>query len=49
MSGWPLRMSDSKVPLKCAPLHGADNEAIYGDWLGYSADEVKEMRARNVI
>src|SRR5271169_4804144 len=22
--GWPLRMSGSKVALKCAPIHGAD-------------------------
>jgi hypothetical protein len=28
---------------------GADNEAIYGDWLGYSADEVRDMRERQVI
>ena len=34
--GWPLRMSDSKVALKCAPIHGADTEAIYGEWLGCS-------------
>ncbi|HXW26884.1 MAG TPA: CoA transferase, partial [Xanthobacteraceae bacterium] len=27
---WPLRMSDSKVPLACAPVLGADSEAIYG-------------------
>src|SRR5258708_23327024 len=27
--GWPLRMSDSKVPLKCAPILGADSYAIY--------------------
>ena len=47
--GWPLRMSDSKVALKCAPLLGADSEAIYGAWLGCSADDVKDMRERKVI
>ena len=47
--GWPLRMSDTKVALKCAPIHGADIEAIYGEWLGCSADEVKDMRQRQVI
>jgi formyl-CoA transferase len=46
---WPLRMSDSYVPLKCAPIHGADSEAIYGEWLGCSADDVKDMRQRKVI
>jgi formyl-CoA transferase len=46
---WPLRMSDSKVALKCAPIHGADTEAIYGEWLGCSAAEVTDMRQRKVI
>src|SRR6516225_9064418 len=36
VSGWPLRMSDSKVALKCAPIHGADSETIYGEWLGFA-------------
>jgi formyl-CoA transferase len=46
---WPLRMSDSHVPLKCAPIHGADSETIYGEWLGCSTDDVKDMRQRKVI
>jgi formyl-CoA transferase len=47
--GWPLRMSDTKVALQCAPVHGADSEAIYAEWLGCSAADVKEMRQRKVI
>ena len=47
--GWPLRMSDSKVPIRTAPLHGGDNEAIYGEWLGCSPEEVQDMRKRDVI
>jgi crotonobetainyl-CoA:carnitine CoA-transferase CaiB-like acyl-CoA transferase len=42
-------MSDSHVPVVSSPLLGADNEAIYGDWLGYSAAEVRDMRDREVI
>jgi formyl-CoA transferase len=49
VAGWPLRMSDTKVPLKCAPVLGADCEAIYGEWLGCSADEVRDMRQNKVI
>ncbi|MEA2802823.1 MAG: hypothetical protein QOE49_2918, partial [Rhodospirillaceae bacterium] len=45
----PLRMSDTKVALKCAPILGADCEAIYGDWLGCSPDEVRDMRQGKVI
>jgi crotonobetainyl-CoA:carnitine CoA-transferase CaiB-like acyl-CoA transferase len=49
VSGWPLRMSDTKVALKCAPILGGDSEAIYGEWLGCSAAEVRDMRQRKVI
>src|ERR1700747_3567723 len=49
VAGWPLRRSDSKVPLKCAPALGADCEAIYGEWLGCSPEEVRDMRQGHVI
>ena len=49
VSGWPLRMSDTKVALKCAPILGADSEAIYGEWLGCTAADVKAMRQRKAI
>src|SRR5258708_5211759 len=47
--GWPLRMSDSKVPLKCAPILGADSEAIYGEWLGCSPHEAEQLRRGKAI
>jgi formyl-CoA transferase len=47
--GWPIRMSDCRVALKAAPLHGADTETVYGEWLGSSADEVRDLRQRKVI
>ncbi len=49
VAGWPLKMSDSHVPVVSSPLLGADNDAIYGDWLGCSKDEVRDMRERHVI
>jgi formyl-CoA transferase len=49
VAGWPLRMSDTKVALKAAPIHGADNEAIYREWLDCSPAEVTDMRQRKVI
>jgi formyl-CoA transferase len=45
----PIRMSATKVPIRPSPIHGANNEEIYGEWLGISAEEVKKMRAENVI
>jgi formyl-CoA transferase len=47
--GWPLRMSDSKVPLACAPILGADTAAVCDEWLGCSAAEVADMRQRKAI
>jgi crotonobetainyl-CoA:carnitine CoA-transferase CaiB-like acyl-CoA transferase len=49
VTGWPLRMSDTKVPLKSSPVLGADCEAIYGEWLGCSPEEVRSMRQEKVI
>jgi formyl-CoA transferase len=49
VAGWPLRMSETKVPLTCAPVHGADSEAIYGAWLDCSPAEVADLRRRKVI
>ena len=49
VSAWPLRMSDTKVPLTSAPLHGGDNAAIYGEWLEFSPAEVEDLRQRKVI
>lgn len=49
VSGWPLNMSDTKVPIKSSPLHGEHNEDIYGGWLGYSAEEVKAVKERDII
>ncbi|MCS5608478.1 MAG: CoA transferase, partial [Alphaproteobacteria bacterium] len=34
VAGWPLRMSDSHVPVEPSPLLGADNNNVYGGWLG---------------
>ncbi len=47
--GTPIMMSDSKVPVSTAPIHGGNNEEVYGNWLGLSAEEVKKMREENVI
>jgi hypothetical protein len=38
-----------RVPLKCAPVLGADCEAIYDEWFGCTADEVRTMRQNKVI
>lgn len=49
VAGWPLRMSQTRVPVRPSPLLGADNEAIYGDWLGLTPEQVTDLRRRQII
>jgi formyl-CoA transferase len=49
MPGWPVRMSDSAVPLRSAPLLGQDNAAVYGELLGYSAQQLANLHDTQVI
>ena len=49
MPGWPVKMSDSCVPLESAPLLGQDNLDVYGQLLGYTPEQVNALRAEEVI
>jgi formyl-CoA transferase len=49
MPGWPVQMSDSKVPITAAPLLGAHNIDIYGGLLGLTADELTALRGAKAI
>ena len=45
----PIQMSETKVPVQTSPVHGENNEEIYGEWLGIPAEQIKKMRSENVI
>lgn len=49
MPGWPVKMSDSAVKVEAAPLLGAHNAEVYGEWLGYGESEVYGLKAAGVI
>jgi len=49
MPGWPVKMSDSQVPVTASPLLGQHNEEIYGRWFGYAGAEVRALRDQKVI
>jgi formyl-CoA transferase len=49
MPAWPVKMSDSKVPLDPAPLLGEHSEAVLGDWLGLGPDEVAALKADGAL
>ena len=31
------------------PSYGEDNGAVYGEWLGYSSAQIRELEAEGVI
>ena len=47
--GWPVKMSDSQVPVKCAPLLGEHTEEVLSEWLGLSAEEIQDYRKETPI
>ena len=49
MPGFPVKMSDSFVPVEAAPLLGADNNAVYGSLLGLAPEELARLASENAI
>jgi formyl-CoA transferase len=47
--GWPVKMSDSCVPVKSAPLLGQHTSEIYSELLGCSAEQLESLRAEGAI
>jgi CoA:oxalate CoA-transferase len=48
--GVPIRFSDADpAHLRPAPAVGQDNALVYGEWLGYGAARVAQLRADGVI
>jgi formyl-CoA transferase len=40
--GWPVKMSDSSVPVKTAPLLGQHTAELLSEWLGLGQQEIEE-------
>lgn len=49
MMGTPVKLSGEKSDYRPAPALGADNEAVYGELLGLSSDELDKLAAERVI
>jgi len=47
--GWPVKMSDSHVPLTSAPLLGANTQEVYSELLGYTPEQLESLRAEQAI
>ena len=46
LPGWPVKMSDSHVPVDRSPLLGEHNAAIYGEWLGMTPSQLEELKTQ---
>jgi formyl-CoA transferase len=49
MPGWPVRMSDSNVPVTASPLLGENTDEVCQTFLGYEAEDVRAMREQKAI
>jgi formyl-CoA transferase len=49
MPAWPVKMSNSSVPLAASPLLGEHNAAVYGELLGCGESELAALREEKVI
>ena len=44
MPAWPVKLSDSDVPMTAAPLLGQHTEEVLGDWLNMTPSDVAALR-----
>ena len=50
VTGVPIHFANAQVGFdRPAPHVGEHNDAVYGDWLGYSPERIAELRAHGVI
>ena len=49
MPGCPVRLEDSPVEVKPAPLLGEHNAAVYGELLGLGAGQLEDLKREGVI
>ena len=48
MATWPVRFNGKPVPVKPAPLLGANSDEVLQDWLGIGAEEAAKLRADKI-
>jgi formyl-CoA transferase len=49
MPGCPVRLEDSPVQVTAAPLLGEHNLEVYGELLGYSAEQVQQLKTQGIL
>jgi len=49
MPGYAVKMSESHVPLRSAPLLGAHTEEVLAEWLGLGKEEIEGLRQEALV
>jgi len=49
MLGCPVRLDDSPVEVKSAPLLGQHNHEVYGRMLNFNEDDLRKLKEQGVI
>lgn len=49
MPGWPVRLSDSDVPIVTSPLLGQHNEEVFNEMLGYTPEQIANLKSEKII
>jgi formyl-CoA transferase len=49
MPGFPVRMSETAVPVTSAPLLGQHNQEVYAELLGYTPEQLAALREQQAI
>jgi formyl-CoA transferase len=49
MPGCPVRLEDSPVEVKSAPLHGQHNAEVYQEYLGLGATELESLKSEGIV
>lgn len=49
MPGCPVRLEDSPVHVQAAPILGQHTQEVYNELLGYTAEQVQQLKAHGII
>jgi len=49
MPGCPVRLEDSPVEVTAAPLLGQHNEEVFAELLGYTPEQVRQLKERGIL
>lgn len=46
---WPVKMSESHVPVRSSPLLGQHTEEVLSEWLGLDQEEIEDFRRKSAV